>query len=158
MPRSFALVLVTVAVTACVAAPIAPPVARSGTTVNASFGKTWNGIIDVFATKNIPIKTIDRSSGIIVTEQLAANGLTDMADCGSMAGGGSRLSPTHASYNVLVRGDSSSSVVKVTPRFVRIGVSRSFMSTDQVSEECSSTGTFETELERQVKQIAEAAH
>lgn len=140
---------------ACVPSPIAPPVQRTGTTVNASFGKAWNAVIDVFAERNIPIKTIDRSSGLIVTEQLsiAPGSMPDAADCGTDVG--SRVYPTNANYNVLVRGDSSSTVVKVTPRFVRAGPSRGLIPTGNVTEECSSKGVWEAEVEQRIKAIAE---
>jgi hypothetical protein len=63
--------------------------------------------------------------------------------------------PTNASYNVLVRGDSNSAVVKVTPRWVRIGPGRAMFNHDVVTEECSSRGIWESEVESRIKDIAE---
>lgn len=44
------------------------PVPRSAMPVSASFGKTWDAVIDVFAVKNIPIRTLERVSGLIAAE------------------------------------------------------------------------------------------
>lgn len=36
----------------------------------SSRGRTWDAVIDQFAARNIPIRTIERVSGLIVTDQL----------------------------------------------------------------------------------------
>lgn len=157
MRKLIALLVLSLPLCACVPSAIPPSVQRSGTTVNASFGKSWNAVVDVLTERNIPIKTIDRTSGLIATDQLSVTrdmGVDDAADCGKDAVG-VKAYPTNASYNVLVRGDSSTTVVRVTTRWVRIGKSRSFGSTDNVSEECGSTGAWETDVERRIKAIAE---
>ena len=58
----------------------------------------WNAVVDVFSERNIPIKTIDRTSGLIATEQLSVASSTDTggwADCGTTMG--TAVRPTHAS-------------------------------------------------------------
>src|SRR5919202_1864412 len=81
--------------------PPAPPVPRAAPTeVAASFGKTWDAVIDELTSRNIPIKTVDRSSGLIATDPLTvASDIGDVADCGSdiLA---IKLVPTDATYNV----------------------------------------------------------
>ena len=136
MKKTF-LVSVTLAIVGCSVQAPAPPVPRSGATeVAASFSKTWDAVIDDFASQNVPIKTIDRTSGLIVAERLSV-GPEDgklWADCGSdmMIG---KLYPTSATYNVLVRGDSTKSTVRVTVRWLRVGMARG-LSTATVTEEC----------------------
>lgn len=100
--RTVAL-LATAVVAGCAAAPIAPPAPRDPPTeVSASFGDTWDAVIDEFASQNIPIATIDRASGIVATTQLRVPaGQPEIADCGTL--GRNALWPTHATYNVLVR-------------------------------------------------------
>lgn len=87
--------------------PPAPPAPRSGTEVNGSFGKTWDAVIDFFSSKNIQIKTVDRASGLIVAEPatVASNDAPGLADCGTIMGAPIRA--TAATWNVLVRGDST---------------------------------------------------
>lgn len=36
-----------------------------------AYDETWNGVIKFFATKNIPIKTLDKNSGLIVTDDFS---------------------------------------------------------------------------------------
>lgn len=140
----------------CTMAPAAPVPRTTATTVNASFGKTWNAVIDQFATNNIPIHTIDRSSGIIATDLLnVPASVGDVADCGTDMS--VHLVPSQASYNVLVRGDSTSSTIRVTARWVRVGVARG-LSTAVVSEDCSTKQVWEPHFEAQVKSAAESGH
>jgi hypothetical protein len=143
-------------ISACNAVP-SPPAPRSGTSVQASFGKTWDATIDQFAERNIQIKTLDRASGLIVAEpQHVAEGQTDLADCGKFFG--VALNPTDATWNVLVRGDSTRASVKATVRFVHVGEAGSVLATRTKSDvlECSSKGTWETSLETTIKERAEA--
>lgn len=150
---------ITVLLAACAPQPPRPDVERDGTSVRAPMAKTWDAVIDLFARRNIPIKTIDRSSGLIVTELMQARSAESQsyADCGTNAMSNARLGPTHGSWNILVRGDTATSVVKVTPRFVRQGESRVLFSGKQVVEDCSTTGILEGHLESEIKGLAEAA-
>jgi len=142
------LLLILGLVTACAPTPpttVATP--RVGTTVQASFGRTWNAVIDQFADRNIPIRTIDRSSGLIATDMLGM-GVGDSlastwADCGADMVG-SQLPPGHATYNVLVRGDSTSTLVKVTVRWNLL-----------LGGECVTHGVWEQDFENAVKAKAE---
>jgi hypothetical protein len=120
---------------------------KQPTPVGASFAATWEATVDLFAEQNIQIKTIDRSSGILVAERASIGATTQkLADCGTDMG--IDLRPTSVTYNVLVRGDSSAATV-------RVGMGRG-LRTDTVSEECGSTGLWETDFERDVKTRAEA--
>jgi transposase len=114
-------------------------------------GETWDAVIDLFATRLIPIRTIERVSGLIATEGLgvdSADGLA-WADCGRR--GRRRYEATNAIYNVLVRGDSTRATVRTTVRWSH--------TTEKVRiPECTSTNVWERGLEQEVKQRAEAAH
>jgi hypothetical protein len=156
--RAIGCVLVLAAITACVPAPPAAPAPHTAMEVSASFGRTWDALIDEFSQRNIPIKTIERASGLIATDGLrvdASSGLgTGQADCGKDWAGVPAI-PTEATYNALVRGDSSHATIRVTVRWVRLGKSRVLGNSDNVSEECSTKGVWETALEKQIKERAE---
>lgn len=131
--------------------PPPPAEPRDATTVDASMGATWDAVIDLFATRNIPIRTIERVSGIIAADLLSvdsANGLK-WADCGSF--GSRQISPNTAISNVLVRGDSTSSTVRTSVRWSR----RSFKEGDL---ECTSRYVWERALEQDVKEHSEAEY
>jgi hypothetical protein len=111
-------------------------------------GRTWDAVIDMFAARNIPIRTIERASGIIATDQLSVGSEGERwAVCGE--GNEATLAPNLAIYNVLVRGDSTSSRVMATVRWT-LGSATSDI-------ECTSTRIWERDLERAVKGRAESA-
>lgn len=146
MPRLFPA-LATLLLGCYAYRPPAPPAPRDGTQVSASSGRTWDAVIDIFAARNIPIRTIERVSGIIATEELSVGPEgRRWADCGTSSRG--RLPPDHAIYNVLVRGDSSTATVNATVRWVG--------STEKTGLiECSTTHVWEQDFEYDVKTRAE---
>src|SRR6476619_6670979 len=91
--------------------PPAPAVPRDSRTVYASFGKTWDAVIDVFASQNIPISTMERASGFIAAERTSwrlaslfdRDYVLRLSDCGRF--GPNPYLPTAALYNIVVRGD-----------------------------------------------------
>jgi hypothetical protein len=138
--------------------PPEPPSPRDATQVNASMGRTWDAVVDLFAAKTIPIRTIERVSGIIVTERLSVrheDGLA-WADCGKVSGFGrsDHISPNYGTYNVLVRGDSSRSSVKTTVRWVHIQPRDLDLEGGGVTE-CSTKHVWERALETEIKARAE---
>jgi hypothetical protein len=146
--------------------PPEPPAPRNATSVNASQGRTWDAVIDVFADRNIPIRNMERVSGLIVTEELRIfDTASTFADCGRVPLGygerpkrkkgepqqkGRQLSPTRAAYNVLVRGDSSASTVKATVRWTGPGTVQTGM------VECATKGVWEPVVEAEIKRRAES--
>jgi hypothetical protein len=140
--------------------PPTPATPRDGTGVIASFGRTWDAVIDEFAAKNIPIRTLERASGFIATEALGVapdfgtyrRRLRDTrADCGYNSGSTSLpITPTHATYNIVVRGDSGRSLVRVTVKWMRI------VTGPGASLTCETSGTWETALEDGIRERAEA--
>lgn len=128
------------ALTSCATRPVPAP---APLTVSASFGRTWDAVIDVFAERNIPVKTIERMSGFIATDALPVSDrrqASRWASCGS-------ASPESVVYNVVVRGDSARATVNVTALWTR--------SAGRV--QCSSQQVWETAVEGDVKRRAERA-
>ncbi|HEY4573845.1 MAG TPA: hypothetical protein VIJ26_07785 [Thermoanaerobaculia bacterium] len=126
--------------------PPPPPTPRDASLVAASIGQTWDAVIDLFATRNIPIRTIERASGLIVTDALRVGqeGVT-LASCGTE--NGKVLPPDRATYNVLVRGDSTLATVRTTVLWTRTA--------EPTVPECTSTYAWERGLETEVKALAE---
>ena len=134
--------------------PPPTPQPRDATPVNASMGATWDAVIDLFASRNIPIRTIERASGIIATEALRVDPDDGAlwADCGGVKGAirAGRFHPNWAIYNVLVRGDSTRSTVRATVRWSYIH--------EKENTTCTSNYSWETELEKDVRSRAESAY
>lgn len=116
-------------------------------TVDASFERTWSAVIDHFAEKAVPVRTIEKASGLIVAEQMtvATEYGRTIADCGTSAVG-IPWDVLSASYNVRVHGDSLRSTVRVTAVF-RPEVASTFP--------CNSRGVYERDLMAFVKSRAE---
>lgn len=150
--------------------PVPPgaAVTHDVTPVTASFGRTWDAVIDVFAAKNIPIKAMERASGFISAEQASiplqtreeADYALTLADCGSV--GRIQLIPATATYNVVVRGDSARSTVNVSVKYLNYGArapamaGRGTNTMSPMARECATRGVFEGETEAAIKQRAEA--
>ena len=139
----------------CTVTPPKPDIVRTGTSVNASMGRTWDAVIEQFATSNIPIRTIERASGLIATEQLSVPAQYYKGgyyDCGSSLG--TPNIAKHAVYNALVRGDSSHATVRVSVKYS--GEGRDVIAATVTSVDCTTQGRWETEFEAAVKAKAEA--
>jgi len=110
----------------------------------------WNAVIDIFADQNIPIRTIDRASGFIATDELRVaddeRTARGWADCGIDSFGA--IPAGHATYNVVVRGDSITSTVKATVRW-------SGIANNTRPVECVSRGRWEQNFEESVRERAE---
>lgn len=134
---------------ACASAPAPEPVTRVPTSVNAPVSKTWDAVVDLFADKNIAIRTMDRTSGFISAEPaLVSSEGNAWAKCGgfSIYGG-----PSSAIYNMLVRGDTTRSTVRMTVKWThasRAGIDK--------TRECSTTGVLEDQIESQIRARAES--
>lgn len=118
MPKSYHLTVGFISLAllnACATLPPAPP-ARSDTAVNAPFGRTWDAVVDYFARSSIPVKTIDRSSGLIAAEATSLAG--DNSTYATCTNGFLSFPPRGASFNALIRGDSTRSTVRVTANWM----------------------------------------
>jgi hypothetical protein len=122
------------------------PAPREASHVVASMGQTWNAVIDVLALRNIPIRTFERASGLIVTDELRVGDEGGAyASCGTVDG--KVLPPDRATYNVLVRGDSSQATVRTTVLWSR--------TEEPGAADCASSYIWERALETDVKARAE---
>lgn len=131
----------------CATLPPAPS-ARADTQVNAPFGRTWEAVVDYFARASIPIKTIDRASGIIAAEAVSLPG--DSGRFGVCKNQLRRFDPEGASFNALVRGDSTQAVVRVTATWMAYGGGAPGI-------RCQTNDVWEREFEAAIKTKAEAA-
>ena len=146
MLRYWRHVSITCLLTACASIPPQTYPAPEPTMIAASFDRTWSAVIDHFAEKSVPIKTIEKASGLIVTEPMAVSqgyGRT-IADCGQ-AMEGVPWDVARASYNVRVVGDSARTTIRVTAMFIP----------EAESATCNSRGVYERELMGFVKARAE---
>lgn len=145
-----ALVLLLVS-SACIPKAPEPPAPRVAMEVLAPVARTWEAAVDILAERNIPIKTMDRASGLVAAEaQRVGSGGGSLADCGKDGFGMARV-PVSATWNLIVRGDSARSTVKANVRFVGVPA----MSPSGPFVDCSTRGTWETEMETQIKTAAE---
>jgi hypothetical protein len=120
--------------------------------VHATVAQTWDAVIDLFAARNIPVRTIEKASGLIASDELAVDPADGpkWADCGEL--GNNRYYPNEAVYNVVVRGDSAGSSVRTTVRWThRTGG-------DGPDRDCATTYAWEEGLESEVKTRAEYLH
>jgi hypothetical protein len=139
--------------------PPAAPAPRAAIPVAAPFAVTWDALIDVFAERHIQIRAVDRASGVLVAEPLLIRDASDSAaDCGRGKFLTATPTATDAVWNILVRGDSSSSSVKATVRFSRVdrgSIGTSAHTEVDATTDCESRGIWEAALEKSVKASAE---
>lgn len=129
--------------------PPAPLTPREALEIDASQGQTWDAVIDFFASRSIPIRTIERASGLIASDALSIGpGATVWASCGVFTN--DTLRPNSAIYNVLVRGDSTFSTIRTTVRWTYVEEK------ENRARECTSTYLWERQMEDEVKSKAEA--
>ena len=127
-----------------------PPTPAPATEIAASQARTWDAVVDLFAERNLPIRTMERASGFISTDRMVVNTdkATSWADCGKAFGGA--LRPDRATYSVLVRGDSTRSTARVSVRWTQGG-----HPDDPQMIECTTRGSWEAELQAAIKARAE---
>lgn len=146
MNKGMIVGVVVITIAAC-AQPTTAPTPVSAASVNASFGKTWNAVIDDLSQRTIPIKTLDRSSGFVAAE-VSSVPMTELGtyttNCGGVMNAMLGASgPGVANYNIVVRGDSTASTVKVTLAIIQGG------------KQCVTKGSFETGMQDEIKARAE---
>ena len=128
---------------------------RASTAVRAPFDHTWDAVIDVFASGNLPIAPIDNVSGLIVAAplQVARQDAWLWTSCGWRhayeTAGRYRAFATKGEFNVLVRAAGQGATVRVTAAW-----SGPDLPTRPV-QACTSTGVFESLLEARIKVAAE---
>jgi hypothetical protein len=151
-PRSRLAAVIGASLLACVsmgcsvAAPKLVPTPRVFMPVSASFARTWDAAVEIVAERSRTIQMVDEPSGlIIVADAFLGDSTTPWADCGSTVVGA--VAPTHMSYNVVVRGDSTSAEVKISAFWT----SRE----SRPETDCVSRGVWEAAIEALIKTRAE---
>lgn len=142
--------------------PAEPSVISPPISVNASFDRTWDATVSWFAERNIAIKTIDKSSGLIVATVDGTNLMNapapknapdyktflKFADCGKRDG--VLYNPTSATYNVHVLKVGANATFQANVKYEQDGSgvgNRYYV--------CVSTGAWESDIQSFVKSRAE---
>lgn len=123
---------------------------QSTRVIDKKFNEVWEAIIASFAETNTPIKTIEKDSGIIVSEDLRVsfnfdgiNYYSEFCDCGK-PGGLNMYKQMLGSYNIFARkiADEQTAVQINTTFKASVWQGKNFL--DWIS--CSSKGLFEATL------------
>ena len=139
----FSIVFTMILVLAC-ASPPKQYMYENSIKINSDFDKTWEAVISYFASSNVPIKTLEKESGIIAAETQAFP--EEWVDCGSAGFGVKFLPPAIGTFNVFVKRESGGgSFVQVTASF-SIEKYDTFNNRPMGHVNCNSTGYFEESL------------
>jgi hypothetical protein len=91
---------------------------RTGTPVNGSVTRAWDAVVALYGDKNLPIRTLDRTSGIIIGDAATVTDKyanAEWYDCGNGIQG---TNPARRAFiNATVTGDSVHAMVHVTARW-----------------------------------------
>lgn len=160
MKKLLTAAALSVLVAGCAAPSVTPPSASSGDhvdTYRADFLEVWEHAVDWFAINNIPIKNIERDSGIISSDYSLGSDFSQV-DCGTVDPGGMHIlidQSVTANINVLVR--ERSGEVSVQPNVFGQGVFTFRNSWDNRLTEtlrvdrCVSTGELERSLHSHIQ-------
>ena len=143
--------LMLVLIAACAPAPTTV-VPRVGTPIDAPVARTWDATLAVLEAQRFPLKSADRTSGLVETGQLAMPASIDareLAECGRAAV--VPLAPDRVSYVIRVSGDTRSSTILATARF-----GHSETAAVDSGTTCTSKGVLEASFEAAVKGKAES--
>ena len=114
-----------------------------------SFDNTWSKVIKFFSSKNIPIKNIEKSSGLIVSDSFTINTLADADkfDCGkySMPNAIGNKFNGKASFNVFVEKNNNMSTAITVNAVGEIDHYEENLK-HRFQYKCFSTGVFEISL------------
>lgn len=123
--------------------------------VHADFDETWSRTIQVLASNNLPIKTLEKDSGIIVAENelVTAASMGEAASCPSSA----FATPIGGvmNYNVFVK----SSAPNLTTVTVNTAYRMTYrdMNGGAISQVCNSNGNVERKLLNAISGIKQSA-
>ena len=155
--RRSVVAAIAIAAGACTG-PHTPVDPASGTpmAIAAPAGNTWTASVDVLAGRHLPIRTMDRASGLIVVDPIRVNpsgAVAELsstahpwADCGSIEH--EYYQPNLASYSVRVRSADAGSTVTLAITF-------SAANAGSPPRPCTSKGVLEAELGKEIKEHAE---
>ena len=120
------------------------------------YDEIWDAVVEAFAQHNIPVKTMDKSSGLIVTDDQAVpiathigSGIVDgeYCDCGQSAfiHSGPPVSEASAKFNVFVRRKAGGEVIVQVNAFFK-AIVRNGYNIPIGSLDCTSKGVFQEKL------------
>lgn len=130
------LCVVGVAAIACATAPKVHRFPKAKT-IKVGYNAAWGAVLDVFADRNIPIATMEKVSGIIVSDWMSTKGANSVRDCGSP--GIASVRQDQGKFNVRIRRVGGGVRVTVNSRFVQRRVFDNMVR----DVECQSTGKVE---------------
>lgn len=122
---------------------------------NQTYDEVWTKIISLFSEYGVPIKTIDKASGLIATDyNLGAESLSSIMDCGTPAEDLNiyKFENQTANFNIqVVRLSDQKTKVKVKTFFKSLYVRYSsqngrWVRTGSQWLNCNSTGAFENSI------------
>jgi hypothetical protein len=152
--KSIPLGIMTILLVACASTPPVKHSFESSKVYHADYDKVWESIIEAFARNNIPIKTLDKNSGLVVSEDQYIPFTTrygtkivdaEYCDCG---GGGSLRSYSDLSgkFNVFVKKLNGSDTAVQVNAFFKARVNNDLSGVPIGWQNCASTGAFEAKL------------
>jgi hypothetical protein len=119
-PLAYFLVVTTFLAASCSSrvyyGPPKPPAAEPPVVLPVSFEDAWNAVIQTFFERNIPVKTLEKASGLLESDELSGE-VGRTCDCGfwlgvPIAGYGAYGGDAYYRFRVLVerRGDGTASL------------------------------------------------
>lgn len=132
------------------------PKIEKSVTVQVPFDKAWTEVISYFSEKGIPVKTLEKASGLISTEDMSFQTVTDskLFVCDKYKFGGKEpVFPGIAKFNVFVRkvNDKETSVQVNT--FASATMNILGPTYNSMSLKCYSTGEHERMLFERLKSL-----
>jgi len=161
MKNLFISLILVIGIVGCAAPSLKPPSDQSrdfSDRYAADFDVVWESVVDWFAVNNIPIKNIDKNSGLISSDYSLGSSFTQV-DCGTMDPGDmARLVDTNitANINVLVRSQRDEVIVR--PNVFGQGVYTLQSTWDNRliyvrADRCVTTGELENSLQTYLQAI-----
>lgn len=138
-----AILVMTVLLTTCVTAPKVHEFQKTWT-VPSTYDQAWSATVQLFAENGWPIATLEKDSGIIVSDWVNLGTQGGHADCGSP--GLAIVQRREAKFNVFIQDNESGPILTVNTNFreLRSFDNRSFYT------DCTSTGSLESNLHSQI--------
>jgi hypothetical protein len=138
-----AIFVIPVLLSACATEPKAHEFQKTWT-VPTTYDQAWSAAVQLFAENEWPIATLEKESGIIVSDWINIGLKSGHADCGSPGLAG--VDRREAKFNVFLKDYESGTALTVNTnlRELRIFDHRS------VYRDCTSTGSLESNLHSQL--------
>jgi hypothetical protein len=140
----------------------ATPYQMSDVRIPATFDAAWQGTVAYFADARIPIATIDKSSGLIASREVALtkDQMIKWLDCGDLGGKSQAKNLAEnwnlnaiVDFNVFLRPMADSTAARVN---LTVNAKSNTLFAKNAKAECESSGVFEKTLVTQVTESARA--